>query len=173
MTFSAFVSCSVRLEDESIINRFLDVLKACNIELHVFGLKPEVGLWREQIRSQIKRTDCTIAIMTRRDKIEGKDAWKAPDWVRDESIIAKEMGKPLAIFVEEGVEVGGILSEDMYVKFSRQNITQEIMNKIDNYMRSLVNKLRVTENQRKLLLSILIIIAVVIFLLLLWMASRG
>lgn len=172
MAFSAFVSCSVHPEDESIINRFLDVLKDCNIEPFVLGLKPEVELLREQIRSQIERTDCTIAIMTRRDKIEGRDAWKAPDWVRDESIIAKELGKPLAIFVEEGVEVGGILSENMYVKFSRQNITQEIIDKINYYMRSLASKLRGKENQGKLALIILVIIAVAIFLLLLWMASR-
>lgn len=145
------------------------MLRAYNIEPHAVGLKPEVGLVKEQIREQIAGTDCTLTIMTRRDKIEGRNAWKAPDWVRDESVIANELGKPIAIFVEEGVEVGGILSENMYVTFNRQSITQETRDKINHYMWSLADKLREKENQKKLAL---ILIGGAVGLLLLWMASR-
>lgn len=164
MGFRAFVSCSVRSQDEPVVRWFDNLLRNYDIEPHVVGLQPEIGLLTGQIKDWIRNTDCTVAILTRRDKIEGRDAWKAPDWVRDEAVVAKDQGKPMAIFVEEGVEVGGLLAEDMYVTFERERIGWDSIERIHRYMQSLARKLvKAKQISTWLILGLAVVVLLLMF----------
>jgi hypothetical protein len=61
-----------------------------------------------RIPGLISEADIFIAIATRREKIENKDAWVPPGWIQNEIGMAHARGKRILVFKEKGVELGGI-----------------------------------------------------------------
>jgi len=58
----------------------------------------------EKIAEMIQTCDCFVAIISKRTKVAAVDGWVGPEWVQNEIGMAYQAGKPMAIFVEEGVE---------------------------------------------------------------------
>lgn len=89
----------------------------------------EPGRIPEKVQEHILSCDCLIAIATRRRPIKGAspEAWACPDWVRDEVALAHAHDKPIAIFCEEGVEIGGLLgTTERRQVFSRDDFLRHI-----------------------------------------------
>lgn len=122
----AFLSCSLSEQDRSVATWFADVLQALEFEV-LAGDMPEPRGPAEKVLDMIRGSDVVVAILMRRDKIEGKDAWRPPEWVENEMGMAYEAAKPVAIFVEEGVDVAGLgplISQ--YERCDRRNLAESV-----------------------------------------------
>ncbi len=104
---SCFVSVSFSEEDMELREWFLDILRAFNFQ-PVGGDLPEPRPPPEKIRDRIRNADAFVAVLTHREKLEGEDRWKAPNWVLNEIGIAYDAEKPIALFVEKGVDHRGL-----------------------------------------------------------------
>lgn len=87
------------------------------------GEEPSVESVQATVRGRLERSQGLVVVLTRRSKIEGTDEWLPPTWVHDELAIARTLGKPMAVFAEEGVRVEGIVPlEVKYERFDRLNL---------------------------------------------------
>src|SRR5262249_40050719 len=101
----AFLSCSFRSDDEEVVRLFVDLCSALNITCSNVNAGSFFSP-SEVARKKLEDQDFLIAICTRRDeKKTGKFAM--PDAVRDEIGIAFGKERPILLFVEDGVEIGG------------------------------------------------------------------
>lgn len=101
---------------------FRSILEAMDFEV-AHGEIPEPRPPAEKIRDLIRATDIVVAVLTRRDKVEGAERWKPPAWIHHEVGMAFEAGKPFALFVEQGVDVEGLETvATQYARFDRQNL---------------------------------------------------
>jgi hypothetical protein len=82
-----------------------------------------------------------IAILTKRDKVEGKDLWKGPDWVQNEIGFAIGKEKPFSLFVEEGIDPNQGIGhwETDNVVFNRRNL-RKISSKTEKIIEALKNQ---------------------------------
>jgi hypothetical protein len=101
---SAFVGASADEQDIRVVKWFSEILRKHDVEPIFATEYPEPRPPSEKIESFIDKSDFFIAILTRRDKIEGKNLWKGPDWVQNEIGYAIAKKKPLYLFVEEGID---------------------------------------------------------------------
>jgi len=106
--YKAFVSCSLAEEDQEIVEVFKKTIRSFKIEPIVYDYQ-EIGGLSDKIKEHIVEVDCLIAIITRRDKIEGTNLWSGPTWIQHELALAHAFNKPIAIFVEEGVQIEGLI----------------------------------------------------------------
>jgi hypothetical protein len=103
---SAFLSASAERTDREIVEWFSSLLKEYNIEPVFAADHPEPRPPQEKIEDFIRKSDMFIAVVTRRDKIKNKkNLWRGPVWVQNEISIAHTLKKPIAVFVEEGVQL--------------------------------------------------------------------
>jgi len=79
-----------------------------------------------------------VAVLTRRDKIESKDLWTGPDRVQNEIGIAHTLEKPIALFVEEKVQVDRSIVPYIadYVLFDRKKL-DSIRNRAERFVKAL------------------------------------
>lgn len=97
-----------------------------------------------------------IAIATKRKKIEGSDFWACPDWIHHEIALANAYKKPIAIFVEEGVNIEGLIAmEERRERFYRDNLLQSI-EKITRFLFNLRTHLESMYRIEKLHIPVLI-----------------
>ena len=95
-------------------------------------------------KRQIIKSDCLIAIATRRNKIEGSNYWTCSDWIQHEIALANAYNKPIAVFVEEGVKIEGLIAmEERRERFDRRNLLKNI-DKITTFLYRLRNYLEST-----------------------------
>ncbi len=120
----AFVSASSEQQDMRVIRWFSAILRRRDVEPIFATNYPEPRSPPEKIKSLIQKSDFFIAILTKRDKIEGKDLWKGPDWVQNEIGFALGKNKPFSLFVEEGIDPNQGIGhwETDYVVFDRGNM---------------------------------------------------
>jgi len=124
--FNAFLSCSLTSEDSEIVEFFKRLIKSFDIEPEIYDYQ-EIGRIPDKVKELIVKRDCLIAIATRRNKIEGSDFWACPDWIHHEIALANAYKKPIAIFIEEGVKIEGLIAmEERRERFSRKNILQSV-----------------------------------------------
>ena len=69
--FKAFLSCSFAEEDRDIIDFFKKIIQSFNITPLVYDYQ-EIGRLTDKVKENIIQSDCLIAILTRKNKIEGK-----------------------------------------------------------------------------------------------------
>jgi hypothetical protein len=62
----------------------------------------------EKIADMIRAADCFVAIAARRTKVEDPGSWIGPEWVQSEIGMPYRASKPMAIFVEEGIDYSGL-----------------------------------------------------------------
>lgn len=131
--FKAFLSCSLAPEDSAVVEFFKGLIRSFDIEPDIYDYQ-EIGKLPDKIKEHIITSDCMIAIATRRKKIEGTEFWTCPDWIHHEIAIANAYNKPIAIFVEEGVKIEGLIGiEERRERFSRDDLLQG-MEKIIRFM---------------------------------------
>ena len=120
----AFISASSEQQDRKVVGWFSRILNKHDVE-PIFATKsPEPRPPDDKIKDFIQKSDVFVAIITRRDKIEGKNLWRGPEWVQNEIGMAVQQEKPLVLFIEEGIDpnegIGHWKTE--YVVFDRQNL---------------------------------------------------
>jgi hypothetical protein len=141
--FKAFLSCSFSREDREIIDYFTKLIQAFDIEPLVYDYQ-EVGRLGDKVKENITKSDCLIAIVTRRKKVMDSDRWISSDWIQQEIAMAHGYGKPIAIFVEEGVVIDGLIAmEERRETFARADLRKG-SDKIAKFLFALHKHLEVT-----------------------------
>jgi len=126
INFKAFLSCSFAEEDKDVIDFFRKMIASFDINPLIYDYQ-EIGRLSSKIKEKIINSDCLIAILTKRKKLEGTNFWSPPDWIQHEIALANAYNKPIAVFVEEGVKVEGLISiEERREKFERTNLIGNI-----------------------------------------------
>ena len=125
---TCFVSCSFNPDDVPVVSWFERMLLALDFDPHKAD-EPQPRPPPEKIAEMIQTCDCFVAILTKRTKVVEADSWVAPEWVQNEIGMAYQAGKPMAIFVEVGVETNGIgrWASD-YVSFARSDLAASAPN---------------------------------------------
>lgn len=119
----AFVSCSLRPEDEKFVNYICAILTHHNIEpfgtVGKFSASPEnpVALMNKNIPSSDFVVICATKRYLQKDINTGQTSYGLSEMVHVETGMAIAHGKPVIVFVEEGTDVGNVLP----------NITQYII----------------------------------------------
>ena len=142
--FKAFLSCSFAPADKEVSEFFKRLIEAFDIEPVVYDFQ-EIGRVPEKVKENITACDCLIALATRREKIEGSSSWTYADWIQQEIVLANAYGKPIAIFVEDGVQISGVLSmEERREHFKRD----DLIGNIDKVVKFLNNVKKYLETSR-------------------------
>ncbi len=102
------------------------MLAACAFEPVTAEASEHVNLG-QKVRTKIESCNVCCFVLTPRDRIEGSNEYKCPDWLLNEIGIAYGKGKKFAVFVETTVSVGGLTQyvED-YTRFERSSLNDEI-----------------------------------------------
>lgn len=141
--FNAFLSCSLAQEDRDIIEFFKKIITSFNINPIVYDYQ-EIGRVTDKVKENIIQSDCLIAILTRRKKIEGNDYWTCSDWIQHEIAVANAFKKPIAIFIEDNVKIEGLIGlEERRQQFNRQHLIGDI-DKITTFLFNLNKYLEYT-----------------------------
>ena len=141
--FKAFLSCSFASEDREIIDYFTKLVQAFDIEPLVYDYQ-EVGRLGDKVKENITKSDCLIAIVTRRRRVADSDRWTSSDWIQQEIALAHAYGKPIAIFIEEGVVIDGLIAmEERRETFGRADLRKG-NEKIAKFLFALHKHLEVT-----------------------------
>ena len=153
--FKSFLSCSFVEEDKEVIDFFRKLVTSFNIEPEIYDYQ-EIGRIPDKVKENIVRSDCLIAIATRRKKIEGSDYWACSDWIQHEIALANAYGKPIAIFVEEGVKIEGLIKmEERWQKFVRDDLIKNV-DKITAFLFNLRDYLETTYQSERTQLPVLL-----------------
>lgn len=101
------------------------------------GKREDLGSISEDILTKIRNCGFFVAVMTKKDKLDGRDKFTTSSWLIEEKGAALAFGHRPLIMVEEGIErhyVGFLQSDDEMIYFDRDNyITKmiEALKKID------------------------------------------
>ncbi len=153
--FKAFLSCSFAENDREIMDFFRKIIKSFDMEPEIYDYQ-EVGRIPDKVKEYIIRSDCLIAIATRRKKIEDSNYWAYPDWIQHEISLASAYNKPIAIFVEEGVKIEGFIGmEERTQQFTRDVLIKNI-DKIARFLFNLRKYLESTYQPEKMQLPVLL-----------------
>ncbi len=133
ISYRAFLSCSFDEEEETLVDFFKKMISSFDITPVVYDYQ-EIGGLSEKIKGKISECDCLIAIITRKNKLEGSEEWSCPAWVQHEVSLAHAYSKPIALFVEKGVLIEGMIEkEERWVWFGRENLLADV-NKISSFL---------------------------------------
>jgi len=129
VTYRVFLSASAREEDKQVIQWFKDLFQLYNL-VPIFATDiPQPRPPHNKIKSLIRDSNGFIGVLTKRQKIEGTNYWKGPDWVQNEVGIAFDANKPLMMFIEKGVDDTGITNRVTdYVVFDRKKLKESEAN---------------------------------------------
>lgn len=124
---TAFVGHSFATEDLPLATSVIHVLESIGLQV-VTGEKPKADRISEKVKRLIDSQHIFVAIFTRRDKLEGKNAWTTSSWVLDEKAYAYGKGRKLILLKENDVEsIGGIQGDYEFLPFSRENFHEAIV----------------------------------------------
>ena len=118
----AFVSCSLRAEDEPFVDFICSILKAYNIKpfgtVGKFSASPEnpITLMNKNIKNADIVVICATPRYIQKDIQNGNESNGLSEMIHVETGMAIAYGKPVVAFVKEGTNVGNALA----------NITQYI-----------------------------------------------
>lgn len=123
--YSVFLSASACKDDEQIIQWFKDLFQEHNL-IPIFATDiPQPRPPHDKIKSLIQDSNGFIGVLTKRQKIEGTNLWKGPDWVQNEVGMAFDSDKPIMMFIEKGVDDKGITNRVTdYVMFDREKLKE-------------------------------------------------
>lgn len=110
--YSAFVSRSVSERDSSTIDPIVQSIEDWGFEIHTVGINlftaPEDV--PDYVREWILKSDCLIAVATKRDISAITGLWKTLEWLHGEVGIAFGVDKPILILRDYEVQLGGLPS---------------------------------------------------------------
>lgn len=139
--FSAFLSASTDPDDRKIVEWFSSLLKEFDIEPIFATHFPEPRPPQDKIEDFIRKSNMFFAVLTRRDKIEGKNLWIGPEWVQNEIAMAHTLRKPIALFVEQHVQIDRSIGPYItdYVLFDRNKLNS-IRAKAERFIKALCDR---------------------------------
>jgi len=153
--FKAFLSYSFASEDEEITDFFKKFVRSFDIETRSYDYQ-EIGKISDKVKENIINADCMIAIATKKKKIEGTEFWSCSDWIQHEITLANAFGRPVAIFIEDGVKIDGFVSmTERWQIFDRGSLVKDI-DKIASFLFNLREHLETTYQAESLHLPVLI-----------------
>lgn len=114
------------------------MLKESEIEPIFATHFPEPRPPQDKIEDFIRKSDMFVAVLTRRNKIEGKNLWTGPQWVQNEIAMAHTLRKPIALFVELNVQIDRSIVPYItdYVLFDRNKLNS-IRTKAERFIKAL------------------------------------
>lgn len=122
--FKAFLSASFEKEDIEVVKYFQSICEGLGIECvnvdTAYVVTPP-----EKARELIKESDALVAVATKRvERKNGK--FNMPSAVDEEMSMAFGLGKPILIFVEDGIDVdkGFIKNYGTYKQFTRDKLSE-------------------------------------------------
>jgi tetratricopeptide (TPR) repeat protein len=119
---TAFVGHSFADADFEVVNFFRSLLGEMGVQC-ISGEKAEANTVGEKVKKRILEAEIFVGIFTQRDKIEGKDEWRASEWLIEEKTFAAANGKKLILLKEKGVtDIGGLQGDLEYIEFVRDTI---------------------------------------------------
>jgi len=113
-----FLSCSFEPGDREVFDWFRKMIDALEFDV-LTGEEPSIRSLPDMVRERVESSEAFVGVLTRRDKVEGSEEWLPPTWVRDEIAMAYSLGKPVAVFAEDGVRVDGMIPQ--LTKYERWN----------------------------------------------------
>ena len=98
-----FLSFSFRDEDRALNSQVERLVDSHNL-MGVTGVRAGGQPLRDRIFQQIEGCDALVALMTRRDKIAGQQAWTTSEWVKNELNHGRAKKLRTIALVENGVQ---------------------------------------------------------------------
>jgi hypothetical protein len=125
MLYKIFLSASTHEEDVNVVTWFRSLLREYNL-VPIFAVEiPQPRPPQDKIKALIRDSNGFVGLLTRREKIQGKDSWKGVDWVQNEVGMAFDADKPMVMFIEEGVDDEGLSKRITdCVFFDRNDLTR-------------------------------------------------
>jgi hypothetical protein len=124
---TAFVGHSFSEADLPFVHAVTNTLQALGITV-LTGEKPKADRISEKVKRMIDAQHIFVGIFTRRDKLEGKNAWTTSAWVLDEKAYAYGKGRKLILLKEADVDsIGGIQGDYEFLPFTRENFHEVIV----------------------------------------------
>jgi hypothetical protein len=118
---TAFVGHSFNEADLPFVYAVTETLQALAITV-LTGEKPRADRSSEKVKRMIDGQHIFVGILTRRDKLEGRNAWTTSPWVLDEKAYAYGKGRKLILLKEADVEsIGGIQGDYEFLPFTRED----------------------------------------------------
>ncbi len=116
---TAFLGHSFADADFEVVEFFRSLLGEMGVRC-ISGEKAEANTVAEKVKKRILEAELFVGILTRRDKIEGKDEWRTSEWLVEEKTFAAANGKKLILLKEKGVgDIGGLQGDLEYIEFLR------------------------------------------------------
>jgi hypothetical protein len=112
-----FLSMSFQPEDQALVAAASAIIESQDLRVMTGKNLAGAGLSAE-IKRRIDDCDALVAICSRRDPVPGGN-FTVSSWVRDELLYALAKQKPLLALVEDGVDLGGMMSDHERAPFSR------------------------------------------------------
>ncbi|PKP01184.1 MAG: hypothetical protein CVU11_16040 [Bacteroidetes bacterium HGW-Bacteroidetes-6] len=133
----AFVSCSLRTEDENFVNYVCRILDSHNIQpfgtVGKFAASPEnpVALMNKNIPLSDIVVICATKRYLQKDLKTGAVSYGLSEMVHFETGMAVAHGKPVVVFVQEGTDVGSVLPNiTQYITLNGQHEDFEAKRKL-------------------------------------------
>jgi len=108
--YRAFVSRGLKPEERIATNPIVEMIKEWGFGTRTVGIEvfSDPNLIDQATRDEIKRSDCFVAIATKRylDALSGM--WRTFEWLHGETGIAFGLDRPLLVIIEKGVVVEGL-----------------------------------------------------------------
>ncbi|MDJ0770955.1 MAG: toll/interleukin-1 receptor domain-containing protein [Ilumatobacter sp.] len=113
-----FLSFSFRDDDKELVERLQSLLRSHGVGSRT-GRVADGEPLTPAVQGMIDECDAVVALMTRRDKLEGQERWRTHPWVRDEINYARNGEKPAIAILEDGVEPEGMYAENERIHLDR------------------------------------------------------
>jgi hypothetical protein len=146
-----FVSCSFAEKDKEVVKFFSDLAKKSGFQT-ITARRPEAKVIPAKIHEKLSQCDAIVGIFTTHNKIQDKDEWTVPPSVIYEMGLARQSGKHILGFIEDGVprDELGIINLEAYEipPFDRDNLGLKRKD-YEEYFKSLIaDKPEIKSNYR-------------------------
>ena len=115
---SIFLAYGFRDQDRDLVNQVEQLLASHDV-MRTTGEYLGGEAITSAVKERIIKADGLIALLTRRDQIAG-DGWSTHQWVMDELNYARSQHKHGIAVIEDGVQIGGMYSEDERIAYDRE-----------------------------------------------------
>ena len=121
-----FLSISFRDEDRQINSKVEQLIVSHNLT-PVTGKRAGGQPLRARIFQQIEKSDALVAVMSRREPINGGPAYTTSPWVMDELNHGRDQKINTISLVEEGVQIGGAYTDHERIHFKRETFADTLL----------------------------------------------
>jgi hypothetical protein len=121
-----FLAFPFRPEHEQLV-RYIDRTVRSHGLLLITGEILGGGGLTPEIQKRIVQSDALVALLTREQKIEGKDEWLPSEWVLTEYISARGRNQRAIAVVEAGVKVKGAYAEHEHIDLDRTALCETLI----------------------------------------------